>query len=145
MTPRLRRLALLALAAAAVACVPPHATRQATSMAPARVNPLPERTLLRGVAESNPAALAGGLGAHPMVWILADARDSVLGSATGRARIAHDSTGAELVTWSSAADMLPGMPASASPGDLLRWGRIAAGDDTVDVIWVRLASGTPVR
>ena len=139
MSSRLPRLVLLA---AAVACVP-H--RPARSTFPTPADPLPERTLLRGVAASNPAALAGALGARPMVWILADARDSVLRSATGRDRLAHDSTGAEVVTWSIAADMLPGMPASASPGDLLKWGHIAVGDDTVNVVWVRLASGRAAK
>jgi hypothetical protein len=41
--------------------------------------------------------------------------------------------------------MLPGMPPSASEGDMLQLGRLAAGTDTVSVVWVRLAAGLPGR
>jgi hypothetical protein len=94
----------------------------------------------RVVAERHPGALAGGLGARPFVWVLADGQDRVIRSATGRDGLRRNG-----VTWGAAMRMLPGMPPSASEGDMLQLGRLAAGADTVSVVWVRLAAGLPGR
>jgi hypothetical protein len=85
------------------------------------------------------------MGAEPFVWILADSEDRVLRSATGREGLRRDAAGRETIDWESAARMLPGMPRSARPGDLLGLSRVPLGADSVSVVWVRINAGLPDR
>jgi hypothetical protein len=107
---------------------------------------VPEAVMRRAVAARYPSALAGGQD-RPMVWILADARDSVLDAASGRDRLMRDSTGQMVLSWTAAHRVFPASPAAMhSPNDLLHWGHLTAADGReVDVIWMRVASGVPAK
>ena len=115
---------------------------------------VPERVLRAAVARYYPEALSGRAGPGPVLWVLADGRDRVLRTATGRdglrraPRTAESipwEAAAEALTWEAAAAKLASMPASASPGDLLQWGHVSTPKGRVDVIWVRLNAGLPAR
>ena len=99
--------------------------------------PVPDSVLHRAVAQYFPAALTGGMGKRPAVWFAADSTNRVLQVADGRDDIVRG------LTWDIAASKLPGVPRSASPGDVLQWGKVGLPNDTVDVIWVRLYAGLP--
>ena len=94
---------------------------------------IPDSTVRRVIAERYPTSLTGGLGARPMIWVLADEHDSVLGTATGRDGLA----GGDAVTWTAAGKRFSALPASMGPGELMARKHFAAPRGGVDVVWVR--------
>ncbi|NUQ21999.1 MAG: M56 family metallopeptidase [Gemmatimonadaceae bacterium] len=99
-----------------------------------------DSTLRRAVESRYPAALRKGMGMRPLLWFVADARDSVLASATGHEGLTRTREGREVLEWASAERKFPDLvPPSMSPGGLLSWRQLVTGRDTVDVIWIRLS------
>jgi hypothetical protein len=129
-----------------LACAPvPPAGSLADPAEPEEARPISNRALRTAVAAHFPTALAGGLGSRPLVWFLADQDDRVLRSASGWEGLPRDSVGQELIDWASAVEKLPGMPATAQPGDLLQRTTVVGRADTVTVVWVRLQGGLASR
>lgn len=112
---------------------------------PAASAEVPEGVLRAAVARHYPAALSGQAGPGPVLWVLADGRNRVLRTATGRDGLRRAPYAGEQLTWEAAAAKLPGMPLSASPGDLLQWGHVSTRAGRVDVIWVRIDAGLAAR
>jgi beta-lactamase regulating signal transducer with metallopeptidase domain len=104
---------------------------------------IPDSAMLRrAVLARYPTALNGGMGAHPTVWFLADAADSVIRSATGRAVLSRTPEGEEALDWNAVTRAFPGVPGSMKPGGVMSASGIGFGSDTVDVIWVRVSGDT---
>ena len=98
-----------------------------------------DSTLRRAVDARYPLALRRSMGGRPLLWFVADARDSVLASATGHESLTRTPEGTEQLTWTSAERKFPGLvPSSMAPGGLLLWRQLAMARDTVDVIWIRV-------
>lgn len=139
------------LVACVLCAVPLLATSRATraqspGTATASVDSgVPDSVLRTAVARYFPAALEGRAGAGPVLWVLADGRNRVLRTATGRDGLRRGPLGAETLTWEAAAGKLADMPESASPGDLLQWGLVSTRAGKVDVIWVRINAGLRAR
>jgi hypothetical protein len=133
---------LVSFALCALIVARPGALAQSASNAQSEI---PDSVLRRAVTEHFPGALTGTMGAQPFVWILADSNNRVLRVASGREGLVHDGSGKESLTWGAAARMLPGMPRSAHPGDLLQWGFVSADTVKVGVAWVRLKAGLSQR
>lgn len=104
-----------------------------------------DATARHAVAERYPQALRGEMGTHAAIWIVADARDSVLGSATGHEGFSRgpiiDSVPeqGEWIEWESGMRMFPGVVPPISPGAFVQWKMLAVGRDTVNVIWFRVS------
>jgi hypothetical protein len=141
---------LVAVALCALPCARPEALAQSpansrSSVAPEADRGIPDSVMRRAVTEHFPGALAGAMGVRPFVWILADSNDKVLRTAIGRDGLVRDPAGKESLTWGAAARMLPGMPQSARPGDLLDLSFLHADTISVGVAWVRLKAGLQQR
>jgi len=100
-----------------------------------------DTTVRRGVAERFPDALRGGMGRRPFLWILADAQDRVLGTATGRQGLSRNKFGQEGLDWEAARRKFPEqLPPAMTRDDRAQWNAVAiAGADTAQVIWIRVA------
>ncbi|HEX8849008.1 MAG TPA: M56 family metallopeptidase [Gemmatimonadaceae bacterium] len=105
-----------------------------------------DSTLRKAVDAHYPLELRRSMDGRPLLWFVADARDSVLASATGHEGLTRTPAGTEQLEWGSAERKFPGLvPPSMAPGGLLLWRQLATGRDTVDVIWIRVAGGAPTR
>jgi hypothetical protein len=104
---------------------------------------IPDTTIRRAVAERFAEALPGGLGHRPLLWILADARDRVLATATGREGLSRNRFGQEGLDWDAARRTFPGrVPPAMTRADRAQWSAVPAGADSVEVIWIRVARAT---
>ena len=105
-----------------------------------------DSTLRRAVAEHYPELLRSGIRPRPLIWFVADGRDSILASATGHDGLTRTATGSEVLEWESGVRKFPGVvPPSMAPDGLLEWRLLASGRDTVDVIWIRVTGETNGR
>jgi len=111
-----------------------------------RVRAPSEDELRADVAQAAPAALTGALGHRPFVWLVYDSAGHVALSATGDAGIRIDvdtasSGAADTVRVLNAYGIFRTFP-SLHEQQLhsFGWSRVAAGADTVQVIWVRPTS-----
>jgi hypothetical protein len=135
--------ALCAVGLLAAPCIALAQSRR--TPAPPADSAVPDSVLRAAVARHYPAALERRAGTGPVLWVLADRRNRVLRTATGRDGLRQGPLTAETLSWEAAAAKLADMPESASPGDLLQWGHVPTRAGTVDVIWVRISAGLPAR
>jgi len=163
---------VLAFGLVAIACRTPHPAGipsmsvshpQVSRLAPEQADiskrdslrALEDSVVREAVAKHFPRALTGELGHHPYLWFAADRDDRVLRAAEGRQGLRTLIVSGEnqpptpqlenLVSWEGAVSMLPGVPASAQPGDGLFAKQLRVAGDTIDVVWVRLQAGLSPR